>query len=110
MHKNLKYYISKDFIDLHLPEGNFRVYNPSSKKRKANKEQAEGGLTAPMPGKVVKIFVKEKDAVKKGDLLLVLEAMKMEHKINSPQTGKIKKIFFKENDRVSLGEELIEIE
>ncbi len=109
MHKNLKYYIAKDFIDLHLSGANFRVQNPSSQKRKADKEHAEGGLTAPMPGKIVKIFVKEKDSIKKGDLLLVLEAMKMEHKILAPAEGKIEKIFFSEGDRVSQGDELIEV-
>lgn len=103
------YFVSKDFIDIHLPEGNFRIQNSSSKKRKSNKEHPEGELTAPMPGKIVKIFVKEKDPIKKGDLLLVLEAMKMEHKILAPTEGKIEKIFFSEGDRVSQGDELIEV-
>lgn len=104
------YHPSKDFIDIHLPEGNFRIKNPTSPKRKVNKDHVDGELTAPMPGKIVKIFVKEDEKIKKGDLLLVLEAMKMEHKILSPQEGIVRKIHFKEGDRVSLGDELIDLE
>ena len=56
-----------------------------------------GGLTAPMPGKVVDIRVKLGDKVKKGDPIVILEAMKMEHQVNAPETGKVKKIYIKKN-------------
>jgi len=49
-------------------------------------------IKAPMPGMVLNVLVKEGDAVKKGDALLVLEAMKMENIIKSPTEGVIKKI------------------
>jgi biotin carboxyl carrier protein len=49
-------------------------------------------VKAPMPGMVLNILVKEGDAVKKGDALLVLEAMKMENIIKSPADGVVKKI------------------
>ena len=49
-------------------------------------------IKAPMPGMVLKILVKEGDEVKKGDALLVLEAMKMENILKSPTDGTIKKI------------------
>jgi biotin carboxyl carrier protein len=49
-------------------------------------------VKAPMPGMVLNILVKEGDAVKKGDALLVLEAMKMENILKSPSDGVIKKI------------------
>src|SRR5688500_13940333 len=49
-------------------------------------------IKAPMPGMVLKILVKEGDTVKKGDALLVLEAMKMENILKSPTEGTIKKI------------------
>lgn len=49
-------------------------------------------IKAPMPGMVLKVMVKEGDAVKKGDALLVLEAMKMENILKSPSEGIIKKI------------------
>lgn len=49
-------------------------------------------VKAPMPGMVLKVLVKEGDEIKKGDALLVLEAMKMENIIKSPTDGTIKKI------------------
>lgn len=49
-------------------------------------------IKAPMPGMVLKVLVKEGDEVKKGDALLVLEAMKMENILKSPTDGTIKKI------------------
>ena len=104
------FYVSKDFIDLHLPQGNFRFKNPSKKNRRSSAHHHEGGLSAPMPGKVVKIFVQEGAEVKKGEVLMVLEAMKMEHKIVAPKDGKIKVLRFKEGDRVSQGEDLVELE
>ncbi|MCE9625072.1 MAG: acetyl-CoA carboxylase biotin carboxyl carrier protein subunit [Deltaproteobacteria bacterium] len=48
-------------------------------------------------------------AVKKGDLLMMLEAMKMEHKILSPSDGTVKQVFFKEGERVAQDVELLEI-
>lgn len=49
-------------------------------------------VKAPMPGMVLKVLVNEGDEIKKGDALLVLEAMKMENIIKSPTDGTIKKI------------------
>lgn len=102
------FYRGKDFADIHLPSGTFRIAL-GSKKSRSSSTHAEGGLTAPMPGKVIKVLVQEKQKVKKGELLLILEAMKMEHKILSPQDGSVQKILFKEGERVSQGEDLIEL-
>ncbi len=103
------YFLGKDFIDLHYKEGNFRIPLASSKKR-SKTQHHEGGLQAPMPGKIIKVLVQEKQPVKKGEVLLIMEAMKMEHKITAPKDGQLKKIFYKEGDRVSQGEDLIAME
>ncbi len=103
------YYSGKNFVDLHLPFGNFRIPLEMKKSRNSQKSHHEEGLQAPMPGKIIKIFVKAGDQVKKGDLLLILEAMKMEHQVMTPQDGTIQKILFKEGERVSQGEELVEL-
>ncbi len=104
------YYLGKSFIDLHLPQGDFRL-SLGQKKRKASETfHAEDELQAPMPGKIIQSLVQEGQKVKKGDLLLILEAMKMEHKIISPKNGIVQKIFFKEGERVSQGAELLSIE
>jgi len=69
----------------------------------------EGVVTAPMPGKILRILVKEGDQVKTGQGLLVLEAMKMENEIPAPKDGVVKKILVKEGDTVDTGQPLIEL-
>ena len=64
-------------------------------------------IKAPMPGMVLKVFVAEGDEVKKGDNLLVLEAMKMENIIKSPADVAIKSIKVKAGDKVEKGQILI---
>jgi biotin carboxyl carrier protein len=64
-------------------------------------------IKAPMPGLVLNVLVAEGDEVKKGDSLLVLEAMKMENMIKSPTDGIIKKITIKQGDKVEKNELLI---
>src|SRR5688572_8798080 len=92
------FYHNADFVDVHLPKGNFRIR--FAKRARGKATQAAGGLSSPMPGKVIKVFVKVGDPIKKGDLLMMLEAMKMEHKISSPRDGVVKKILFQEGERV----------
>jgi 3-methylcrotonyl-CoA carboxylase alpha subunit len=57
-------------------------------------------LTALMPGRVVKVMASEGDSVKKGQALLILEAMKMEHTIVSPRDGVIERAAFREGELV----------
>lgn len=64
-------------------------------------------IKAPMPGLVLSVLVAEGDEVKKGDSLLVLEAMKMENMIKSPTDGIIKKIAIQQGDKVEKNEILI---
>jgi glutaconyl-CoA decarboxylase len=52
----------------------------------------ETPITAPMPGKVTKVAVKEGTTVKKGDVILILEAMKMQNEISAPIDGTVKSI------------------
>ncbi|MBC7094879.1 pyruvate/oxaloacetate carboxyltransferase [Thermococcus sp.] len=67
-------------------------------------------VTAPMPGKILRILVSEGEEVKVGQGLLVLEAMKMENEIPSPMDGVVKRILVKEGETVDTGQALIEIE
>lgn len=64
-------------------------------------------VKAPMPGLVLSVLIKEGDAVKKGDNLLVLEAMKMENMIKSPTDGIVKKVEIKQSDKVEKNQLLI---
>jgi biotin carboxyl carrier protein len=73
----------------------------------ADRAEAHGGLKAPMPGKVTSVMVAEGDMVERGQLLLVLEAMKMEHRIDAPWAGTIKALNVNEGDQVANGAMLI---
>jgi 3-methylcrotonyl-CoA carboxylase alpha subunit len=76
----------------------------------AGEAAAEGGrLTAPMPGKVVSFAVKAGDAVKKGQALAVMEAMKMEHTIAAPADGTVAELLFAPGDQVAEGAELLKL-
>ena len=70
----------------------------------------EGGLIAPMPGKVIDVKVKKGSKVKTGDTLVIIEAMKMEHAIKATETGKIAKVMIKLNDQVDNGATLLVLE
>ncbi|MEJ7928679.1 acetyl/propionyl/methylcrotonyl-CoA carboxylase subunit alpha [Ramlibacter sp. AN1015] len=74
----------------------------------AGEAQAEGGrLTAPMPGKVVSFAVRAGDAVRKGQALAVMEAMKMEHTIAAPADGTVAELLYAPGDQVAEGAELL---
>ncbi len=69
-----------------------------------------GSLAAPMPGRVVQVMSRAGEAVKKGQALLILEAMKMEHTITAPADGVVKEIHFAAGEQVLEGMELITLE
>lgn len=69
-----------------------------------------GGLTAPMPGQVRAVNVSEGESVTKGQTLLVLEAMKMEIRIQAPGDGKVMKLLVKQGQTVEREQILVEIE
>jgi biotin carboxyl carrier protein len=62
-----------------------------------------------IPGTIRKVFVKEGDKVKKGDKLLILEAMKMNNELTTEMNGKVKKIHCKTGEMVSKNQLLVEI-
>jgi len=71
---------------------------------------AEGGLLAPMPGKIIALVAKEGDKVEKGAPLVILEAMKMEHTITAPTAGTVKSFRFAIGEQVTDGAELVEFD
>lgn len=68
-----------------------------------------GGLTAPMPGNVVETYVATGDKVEQGQLLLILEGMKMEHRITAPISGLVSELRVAKGDQVANGEVLVVI-
>jgi biotin carboxyl carrier protein len=82
----------------------------SARKRGSGQHHAAGELTAPMPGQVRAVNVGEGDEVLKGQTLLLLEAMKMEIRVQAPRDGLVKKLFVKQGQTVERDQVLIEVE
>ncbi|MFW5790162.1 MAG: biotin/lipoyl-containing protein [Bacillota bacterium] len=93
-----------------------RVQAPAPKKSPASssKQQpaATGGgvVEAPMAGKIIDVKVSKNQAVKQGDLIIVLEAMKMENEIYAPAAGEVTEIMVAADDSVNSGDSLLKIE
>jgi biotin carboxyl carrier protein len=81
----------------------------------ARADAASGGskenlIAAPIPGRIFRINIKVGDAIKKGDVVLVIDAMKMENNIVAKREGVIKNILVNKDDMVEAGTKLIELE
>ena len=73
-------------------------------------EAVAGLLTAPMPGRIIKVMAQAGRKVAKGEALLILEAMKMEHTITAPADGVVKELHYAAGEQVLEGAELIRLE
>ncbi len=73
-------------------------------------QNSEANLKAPMPGVITQVLVSKNTAVKKDDVLITLEAMKIEYSIRAPHDGVINQAFFQVGDQVKAGDELVEFE
>ena len=76
----------------------------------ATEQQREGSALAPMPGGVVRVAVSVGDAVHAGQLLVVLEAMKMEHAVHATTAGTVTEVTVAEGDQVETGRVLVVVE
>jgi 3-methylcrotonyl-CoA carboxylase alpha subunit len=72
--------------------------------------EVDGRLAAPMPGRIAAVLVAEGDVVARGDVLMVLEAMKMEHAILAPADGTVAAVHFVEGEQAAEGVELLSLE
>tara|TARA_B100001248_G_scaffold2812_1_gene2247 strand:+ start:377 stop:841 length:465 start_codon:yes stop_codon:yes gene_type:complete len=70
---------------------------------------ADQGMTAPMPGKILDVRVTNGQSVELGDLLLVMEAMKMEHRIIAAKSGVVSRVNYSVGDQVQQGDVLVEM-
>ena len=86
----------------------------SSKPSESSKTSAQSGngekITSPMPGNILAVNVNNGDSVKKGQVLMILEAMKMENEIMSPKDGKITGVNVSKGSTVESGTLLCTIE
>jgi len=77
-----------------------------TKRAVVQKQIAEGAITAPMTGKIIAVKVKKGDQVKPGEVLCIIEAMKMENEITAPKAGTVQDVNVSEGSSVSEGEVL----
>jgi 3-methylcrotonyl-CoA carboxylase alpha subunit len=96
-------------LHVFTPQGAARVVLIDQLAHAGEGESEGGRLTAPMPGKVVSFAVKAGDAVKKGQALAVMEAMKMEHTIAAPADGTVAELLYAPGDQVAEGAELLKL-
>ena len=93
---------SNETLVIHGPWGDI-LFKIMPRFKSIGQEVKDGGLIAPMPGKVIDLMVEVGSKIKKGDTLVVLEAMKMEHAIKAIEDGVIDELFIKNNDQVENG-------
>lgn len=91
-------------------EGNQYRFDTKRPREGANVAVASGEFRAPMPGQIVDVMVTEGSAVKKGDKVLVLEAMKMQQPFLAPFDGTVKLLRAQKGHQVNEGDVLVQIE
>ncbi len=83
---------------------------PQPIKKEVQVSEGAEVVTAPMPGTILNINVKEGDTVKEGQILVILEAMKMENEILAPRDGKVASIAVNKGASVNTGDQLVVLE
>jgi 3-methylcrotonyl-CoA carboxylase alpha subunit len=85
----------------------YRLIHRDPLAPQAAEELAGGRLTAPMPGRIIQVLVVAQANVRRGETLLVLEAMKMEHSVTAPSDGIVERLNYAVGDLVEEGAELL---
>ncbi|MBI4925017.1 MAG: biotin/lipoyl-binding protein [Bdellovibrio sp.] len=96
---------SEVFSSLHFLTSGAELFESQNTKLKHGIK-----IKAQMPGKVLKILIKEGQAITEGEPMIVIEAMKMENQVSSVHNGKVKKIFIEQGQAVETGEALVLLE
>ena len=102
--------VNDEGFDLFTPEGYFNCSEIKPDLGTDNQNADMGSLKAPMHGSVVDLLVNVGDMVKKGDTLVIMEAMKMEHTIVAPADGAVSEFFFERGALVESDTELLSFE
>jgi 3-methylcrotonyl-CoA carboxylase alpha subunit len=105
----LTVYVTGERVSVFAPEGAASVDQIDPIAHAADGAVEGGRLTAPMPGKVIAFLAQPGQAVKQGQPLAVMEAMKMEHTIAAPRDGTVEQLLYDVGDQVVEGEELLRL-
>jgi len=106
----LAVYADGERITVFAPHGTLALQQVDALAHAGEGVSAAGRLTAPMPGRMVAFLVQSGDAVKAGQPLAVIEAMKMEHTIAAPRDGIVTELLYGAGDQVAEGAELLRVE
>ncbi len=106
----LAVYADGERIAVFAPDGMLALQEVDAIAHAGEAASPGGRLTAPMPGKVVALLAKAGDAVKAGQPLAVMEAMKMEHTIAAPRDGTVAELLYAVGDQVAEGAELLRLD
>ena len=110
---NIKSEENKYIVDISGESFEIEVFDEATRRMAQKKKEPESGkqvIKAPMPGKIVKILVKEGEEVEPGAGMIVVEAMKMENELKSSSKGVVKEIAVEEGVVVNAGDTLIVVE
>jgi 3-methylcrotonyl-CoA carboxylase alpha subunit len=106
----LAVYAQGERITVFAPEGTLALQEVDALAHAGEGAAPGGRLTAPMPGKLVAFLAKAGEAVKAGQPLAVMEAMKMEHTIAAPRDGTVAELLYGVGDQVAEGAELLRLQ
>lgn len=92
-------------------EYKIELHDPRARRHKGSAVPSEGpqDILAPMPGRILKVLVEEKQEVEAGQGLLVIEAMKMQNELRAPRPGRVEKIYTSEGLGVETGSKLLRL-
>jgi 3-methylcrotonyl-CoA carboxylase alpha subunit len=104
-----RYFVGRDRIHLWLKEAHYEVLRQGRGRARSSSTATEQRLSTPLPGVVVSVAVAAGEKVAAGAILMVIEAMKMEHPIKAPCAGTVKAIHVRVGERVKEDTELMEL-
>jgi len=108
--KHYEVELEKEVVKTKTPTIVKRSTPPPKETKPLTSDKKFSQIKAPLPGNILTVKAKEGDDVKKGDLLLVMEAMKMENNVLADVDGTVKSLKVKEGDAVLQNDVLVEIQ